>query len=366
MHKVTTILGTRPEITKLSPVLPRFDDIFDHRVIHTGQHYDYEMDGVFFEQLRLRPPEVSLAAGRRGLSHGRQTAEMMIGIEEILLDDRPDAVVVFADPNTPLAGALVASKIAIPLVHMEAGCRSGNRRMPEEINRILCDHCADLLLAPDDIARANLQREGIDESRVRVVGSTAIEASRRNFALTGSLSAHGFQDLDIRQYAVLTLHRAENTDDPGRLRAMLESIDQCAAEYPILLPLHPRTRQRMLVIGYRPRHIRVVPPQGYLEFLALLGNSSFVLTDSGGIQEEAAALSVPCLVLRNETEWRYLTDIRKNLLVGTQSRQIRSAIESVLGDSKVLENMRAVQLPGECPASTRIVKEVQEWLNTHV
>ncbi len=360
--KVITILGTRPDIVKLSPVLPLLDQRFIHRVVHTGQHYDYRMDGVFFSQFNLRMPDYNLNSGRKGLSHARQTAAMMIGIEDILLQENPDCVLVYADPNTPLAGALAASKLNIPIVHLEAGCRSGNRNMPEEINRILCDHCADLLLAPDRVAYGNLFREGLGDRTV-VVGSTAVEACRRNYALAPPLN--GFVEeshLKRGGYALLTLHRAETTDSAERLNGMLTAIDRAAAGFPVVFPIHPRTEKALADIGIVLRNITVIPAQGYLEFLTLLGNCRFVLSDSGGIQEEAAALDVPCFILRDDTEWTYLTDSGKNFLLGTDPKTIATVLEELLGSEQRLERMRNIRLQWDMNASSRIVQEVDRWL----
>lgn len=356
--KIITILGTRPEITKLSPLLPLLDQHFTHKVIHTGQHYDYNMDQIFFDQLKLRQPEYNLHIGQENLSHAQQTAQMMIKIEEILLEEKPQWVLVFADPNTPLAGALVASKLNIPLIHMEAGCRSFNKQMPEEINRILCDHMADLMLAPDKVAKKNLIAEGLDESKIKVVGSTAIPAARRNAELATKATTI-LQDLNVQkeEYILLTIHRAENTNDTKRLKGMVEAVNTIADTNKIVFPIHPRTKKILhkQQIELSPK-IKVIEAQDYLNFLTLLANASFVMSDSGGVQEEAAALDVPCLVLRNETEWTYLIDLGKNLLVTTDKEAIITTAQRLVSNPEKIHAMRNIPLSKNMDVAEKIIE----------
>ncbi len=344
--KIITILGTRPEITKLSPLLPLLDQHFDHKVIHTGQHYDYNMDKVFFEQLKLRQPEYNLHIGQANLTHAKQTAQMMVQMEDILIEEKPDWVLVFADPNTPLAGALVASKLNIPLIHMEAGCRSFNKDMPEEINRIVCDHISDMLLSPDNVAKQNLMNEGLSEEIIHLVGSTAIPAARRNAKLATTATTI-LKDLNLtkQEYILLTIHRAENTNDPIRLKGMIDAINTIAEKTTIIFPIHPRTkkileREEILL----SEKVKIIAPQDYLNFLTLLANASCVMSDSGGVQEEAAALDVPCLVLRNETEWTYLLDMGKNLLMTTDKTNIITRTTELLDNPNKLQEMRDIPL----------------------
>jgi len=360
--KLISILGTRPDITKLSPVLPLFDQNFDHKVIHTGQHYDYNMDKVFFEQLQLRSPDFQLGLGAANLSHAQQSAEMMVQIERILVSEKPNWVLVFGDPNTPLAGALVAAKLGIPLIHMEAGCRSFNKRMPEEINRIVCDHCADLLLAPDEVAKGNLLREGIAAAKIHVVGSTAPTAARRNARLSGTHQEIllGKLEVERKKYALLTIHRAENTNDPKILNGLLSAINQVAERIPIVFPIHPRTQKiiSQAQLELNPR-IRVIPPADYLNFLLLLDNAYFVMSDSGGIQEEAAELGTPCLVLRGETEWTYLIELGKNLLLGTEPKGIVAKTTELLDHPEKLQKMAEIPLKNHGDVAQRIVEVIR-------
>lgn len=343
MIKIITILGTRPEITKLSPLLPLFDSHFNHKIIHTGQHYDHNMDRVFFEELNLRKPNYMLNVGSG--SHAEMTAKMMVGIETILREEKPDGVIVFADPNTPLAGALVASKLHIPLIHLEAGCRSFNKKMPEEINRIVCDHCADLLLAPDSVAYQNLLKEGLSSDKIRIVGSTAWQSSLRNLEIAREKSQILSKlCLEKKKYALLTIHRAENTV-PESLPGLVNAMNKISERIPIIFPRHPRTKNAMEEQNLTfNKNVKVIDPVGYLDMLALLDNASFVMTCSGGLQEEAAALNTPCLVIRNETEWTYLTDAGKTILISNKEEKILEKVNFLLDYPENFENMKNVRL----------------------
>ncbi|MEW5896133.1 MAG: UDP-N-acetylglucosamine 2-epimerase (non-hydrolyzing) [Nanoarchaeota archaeon] len=356
--KICTILGTRPEIIKLSPLIPLLDQEFEHILIHTGQHYDYNMDKVFFEELWLREPDYLLRVGSD--SQAIQTAKMMVKTEKILLREKPDWVVVFADPNTPLAGALVAAKLHLPLIHLEAGCRSFNKEMSEEINRIVCDHCADLLIAPDEKARKNLLREGLPEERIHVAGSMAIEASLRNVAYAREKSFILKEEcLEKNRFILLTIHRAENTDNFEVLKGMVKAAEEIAGHIQVVFPVHPRTRKILAEHNLHPFKIKLIEPQGYLDFLNLLDNCLFVMSDSGGIQEEAAALNKPCLILRNETEWTYLTDIGKNLIVGTgREKIVNDAIELINNTGKLLQ-MKNIQLNLNINIAKKIVEIIK-------
>jgi len=355
MIKIITILGTRPEITKLSPLLPLLDSHFNHKIIHTGQHYDHNMDRVFFEELNLRKPDYLLNVGSG--SHAEMTAKMMIGIENILLEEKPDGVIVFADPNTPLAGALVASKLHLPLIHLEAGCRSFNKKMPEEINRIICDHCADLLLAPDNVASQNLLKEGLSSDKIRIVGSTAWQSSLRNLGIAREKSQILSKlCLDKKKYALLTIHRAENTV-PEILPGLVNAMNKISERIPLIFPRHPRTKNAMEEQNLTfNENVKVIDPVGYLDMLALLDNASFVMTGSGGLQEEAAALNTPCLVIRNETEWTYLTAAGKNILISNEEEKILEKVNFLLDYPENLENMKNVRLDLNTNVAERILE----------
>ncbi|MBI2085069.1 MAG: UDP-N-acetylglucosamine 2-epimerase (non-hydrolyzing) [Candidatus Aenigmarchaeota archaeon] len=357
--KVVTVFGTRPEIIKLSPVTPLMDKKFEHVIIHTGQHYNYEMDKIFFDELELRNPDYSLNVGSD--THAVQTAKMMVGIEKILMDYKPDIVNVFADPNTPLAGALAAAKLNIPVVHIEAGCRSFNKKMPEEINRILVDHCSELLLASDKTAVNNMISEGIHEKNIRLVGSTIVDAVNRNIKLarkTGVLKNLG---LKAGAYIVLTLHRAENTDNAEVLNGIIKAINHLSKKIAVVFPVHPRTQKilgRALKIS---DSVKRIEPLGYLEFLQLISNAKFIITDSGGIQEEADAVDVPCVIARNETEWVELVDAGRNILASTDTEKIIGVSETLLNDESRLNEIKKIGSVRKAGASQKIVGEIEEY-----
>lgn len=316
--KIVTVLGARPQFVKASVVssaLRRKAGVVEH-VIHTGQHYDNNMSDVFFEDLGIAPPDRHLGVGSG--SHGAQTARMLEGVEAALKEERPDAVLVYGDTNSTLAGALAAAKLVIPVAHVEAGLRSYNRAMPEEINRVLADHVSSFLFAPTAQAVDNLRREGIASDRVFHVGDVMYDVSLAFGAVAKQKSrAIDRLGLESKGYALATVHRAENTDDPVRLTNIFRAL-QCVSErMPVVLPLHPRTR-RLLGddIGALTARsdIRVVEPVGYLDMFQLEQHANLVLTDSGGVQKEAYFLGVPCITLRNETEWVELVDIGWNTL----------------------------------------------------
>ncbi len=360
MKKIATVLGTRPELTKLSPIIELLDSISLHLIIHTGQHYSHSMDAIFFEELHIRRPDYSLEVG--SLTHGRQTGRLLDGLEQIYMNERPSAVVVLGDTNSTLAGALSAAKLHIPVIHIEAGCRSFNRAMPEELNRVIVDHISELLLAPDQIAVENLRREGLDDRKIVLTGSTAIEACIRNSALSNSHILKAF-DLNAQSYGICTLHRAENTDDPQILSDILEAFASIAAHTRLVFPMHPRTKKLASEIGVEIDHrILVIEPQGYLEFLSLLRNALFILTDSGGVQEEAAVLNVPCFILREETEWRYLVDAGKNMLVGNRKSDIIGKVNEIISHNYRLDAMRKARYDFDANASERIIDAIVNFI----
>ena len=357
---IVTVLGTRPEIIKLSPILPKLDKEFNHIIVHTGQHYDYNMDYVFFDELHLRQPDYNFNIGSG--SHAHQTAIAMIKLEQVLRDVKPDLVVTFADPNPPLIASIVASKMSIPLVHIEAGCRSFNKQMPEEINRIIADHCSNLHLAPDPVAVNNLAKEGIIET-VKLVGSTAIEASLRNQAFTSNSEILDEIELEPEKYLVATIHRAENTNDLNRLQMLLDSLGEIAKHTPIIFPMHPRTvniiKQNKIKVS---NNIKIIKPVGYLDFLKLVSNCLFVLTDSGGIQEEAPALGKFCLVLRDETEWTYLTDAGKNILTTVNKDKIVSIALNLINNPKEVNRIRSINVNQDANVSDKVIIEIKKFL----
>ena len=331
--KIITILGTRPEIIKLSPLLPLLDQEFEHILIHTGQHYDFNMDTIFFEELKLKEPDYSLNIGSH--PHGKQTGLMLEKIEEILIKKKPDAVIVLGDTNTTLAGALAASKLHVPLFHVEAGCRSFNRQMPEEINRVVADHISNYLIAPDKESFSNLLNEGISPEKISLFGSTVFEAVLRNNEFAKNKLVLDTYSLEKDNFVLVTLHRAENTDDIERFKGLVEVLNQISTKIKVVFPIHPRTKKLIKEQGitFHPT-VTVLDPQPYLNFLALLSHCKLCLSDSGGIQEEALVFNVPCLIPREETEWMRLVKAGKNILVGTNPKKIVETVQDLLMDSK--------------------------------
>jgi UDP-N-acetylglucosamine 2-epimerase (non-hydrolysing) len=360
MRKIATVLGTRPELTKLSPILGPLDLVFSQLIIHTGQHYSHNMDALFFEQLRIRPPDHALGVGSH--SHGKQTGRLLESLERIYMDERPNAAIVLGDTNSALAGALAAAKLHIPVIHIEAGCRSFNRSMPEEVNRVIVDHISDLLLASDSISAENLRNEGIRDQSITLTGSTAIEVCLRNSVL-GKSDVLDSLGLEPETYGVCTVHRAENTDDPEILSGILRALSHIAGLRRLVFPMHPRTKRLAEKTGVPiDRRVSVIEPQGYLEFLSLLRSSAFVLTDSGGVQEEAAALRVPCLILRGETEWQYLVNAGKNALVGNREKEIVEKTVAIISAERRLSEMRNAPFVYDTGAGKRIVDAITEFV----
>lgn len=328
-------------------------------LVHSGQHYAYELDARFFSELQLPTPDYMLAVGSG--PHGAQTGTMLMRLEPILLSERPDMVLVQGDTNTTLAGGLCAAKLGIPVAHLEAGERSFNRNMPEEMNRIVVDHLSTLLLAADGDAEHHLRNEGLPDAKIRVVGSTAVDAALRAGVLTRHSQLLEQLELTAGDYLTLTLHRAENTI-PAVLPGILAAIDELAAKHPVILPLHPRTRaamqQQNLVFG---PHVRVIEPLGYIDMLALVGGAMALLTDSGGLQEEAAVMNTPALVLRNETEWRYLVDAGFNVLVGNRRETILAHAAELLNPA-ALDRLRSARPLLAEGAAARAVEAMAAYL----
>jgi UDP-GlcNAc3NAcA epimerase len=298
--KVVTVVGARPQFIKAAPVSAALRQQAQEILVHTGQHYDREMSDLFFEELHLPRPDYELGIGS-GL-HGWQTGQMLMRCEEVLIAEKPDWVLVYGDTNSTLAGALAAAKLQIPVAHVEAGLRSFNRAMPEELNRVLTDHCADLLFCPTLTARDQLTREGIAQN-AHVVGDVMLDAALAHGALARHRS-HLLHDLDLQAgpYLLLTIHRPYNTDDPSRLAEIFAALE--SLKRTIIFPVHPRTRAALLRFDVRlPANIRGIEPVGYLDMLALEQSAQVILTDSGGVQKEAYFFDVPCVTLRSETEW---------------------------------------------------------------
>jgi UDP-N-acetylglucosamine 2-epimerase (non-hydrolysing) len=329
---ISIVLGTRPEIIKMSPIIRACSNQgLEYTILHTGQHYSYAMDRIFFEQLDLPMPSHNLDAGSG--SQGAQTATMLTGIEKIFLRQPPGIVLVEGDTNTVLAGALAASKLHIPVGHVEAGLRSFDRTMPEEINRIIADHIADQLYAPTTISCQNLLREGIGKEKITLTGNTVVDAVQQNIKIAQA-KVNPLQDLDIEPsaYFLVTAHRAENVDDPVRLADILAGLRNVSAQFglPVVFPMHPRTQKMVKEFSLSIEGIRVMDPLGYLEFLVLESRAALLLTDSGGIQEEGCILNIPCVTLRDNTERPETVDVGANLLAGTKPENILLAARHMM------------------------------------
>ncbi len=316
--KICSVIGARPQFVKAGAVSRAIvdDGRIDEVLIHTGQHYDFNMSEVFFREFALAAPRHNLGVGSG--AHGAQTGRMLAGLEEVFEQERPDVVLVYGDTNSTLAGALAAAKLRIPIAHVEAGLRSFNRAMPEEINRIVADSVSDLLFAPTRTAVAQLEREGQARDRVVWTGDVMYDAALMTAEVARSRSrvvdALGLAD---GTYYLATVHRAENTDDPRRLRAIVDALTLVAAEHPVVLPLHPRTRAALEREGLleRATGVRVIDPVGFVDMVRLEMGALAVASDSGGVQKEAFFYGVPCYILRDETEWVELVDAGWNTLV---------------------------------------------------
>jgi UDP-GlcNAc3NAcA epimerase len=338
MTRIATIVGARPQFVKAAAVSRalRSTPGVTELLIHTGQHYDAGMSDVFFQELSIPAPDYHLGIGSG--SHGVQTGRMLEAIEKVLLDLRPDWVLVYGDTNSTLAGGLAAAKLQQRTAHVEAGLRSFNRAMPEEINRIVVDHTAELLLAPTRTAVENLRREGVPDERVALVGDVMYDAA----LFYGELAATRSRVLDTlslapKSYVLATVHRAENTDAPARLRGILEGL--AAAVLPVVLPVHPRTRAVLKSTeGLEPllKKLRLIDPVGYLDMIQLERNARVIATDSGGVQKEAFFYRVPCVTLRNETEWVETVEAGANRLAGADAERIGRTVRESVASADVL------------------------------
>jgi UDP-N-acetylglucosamine 2-epimerase (non-hydrolysing) len=330
---IAFVLGTRPELIKCAPIMHEADrrDL-PYSVVHTGQHYSDRLTTVFYDQLEIRRPDHDLGVGSG--SHGQQTGQIMAAVDEVLRAERPDVVLVQGDTNSVLAGALVASKLDARLGHVEAGLRSYDRSMPEEINRIVADHLSDYLYAPTETAADNLRNEGRPEAAILQTGNTIVDAVQRHRELARSKSTvHEDLDVEPGTYVLMTVHRAENVDEKARFEDILTGVDRAAERMgvEVLYPIHPRAVTRLDEFGIEvPSRIRTVEPQDYLDFLALEGGAKLIVTDSGGIQEEACILGVPCVTVRDSTERPETVDIGANALVGmTPAEIVAGAVDMV-------------------------------------
>lgn len=332
MKTIATIVGARPQFIKVAPVSRALASTGRVRevLIHTGQHFDADMSDIFFEELGISPPDYRLDI--HGGGHGAMTGAMLQKLEPLLETLKPDRVLIYGDTNSTLAGALVAAKLHIPVAHVEAGLRSFNRAMPEEINRIVADQLSDVLFTSTDIALRNLEREGFDRARIVPVGDVMFDAALM-FSDVAAQRSEMLASLGAEpgRYVLATIHRAENTDDPARLANIVAALDKVAETLPVILPLHPRTAGRMKTLGLTFERVKTAPPVGYLDMVALESRAAAIATDSGGVQKEAFFYRVPCVTLRDETEWVELIELGWNRLAAPAEPGLDAAILGAVG-----------------------------------
>ena len=357
MKKIITVIGARPQFIKASVVskaLQQFSNIKEV-IVHTGQHFDENMSNIFFDELHIPKPDYQLNIN--GKSHGKMTGEMLSAIEEILLQEKPDALMVYGDTNSTLAGALAAAKLHIPVIHIEAGLRSFNMQMPEEINRILTDQISTILFCPTQTAINNLDAEGFHEkgTLIELSGDVMQDSAMyfQKFVKTPNI-----EHLPANNFILATLHRAENTDDTERLKQIvnaLNSIHQTIA--PVVLPLHPRTRNVLMKENIL-LNVCVIEPVGYLEMIWLLDHCQLVLTDSGGVQKEAFFFKKPCVTMRDQTEWVELIEAGANQLAGANSQTIIDVVNNMIG--------RIITDPQELYGGGKASKNIAQYISQHI
>lgn len=361
---ICTVVGTRPNFVKLAPIVLELDRRGVPRLlVHTNQHYDKNMSDVFFEDLELPPPDISLGVGSG--THARQTAGVLVAFEQFCLEHHPDLVVVGGDVNSTLGAALAAVKLAIPVAHVEAGLRSHDRSMPEEINRILTDHVSELLFTTEPSANVNLEREGILTERIRFVGNCMVDSLVKHAAAGRRLFPWRLFGMDEGSYALVTLHRPSNVEDDRTLSLLLAAINKVSDLLPVLFPVHPRTRERLQGSGIAlARRVNLCDPLPYLIFVGLMGGARCVLTDSGGIQEETTALGVPCLTLRSNTERPVTVTLGTNRLVPPHvPERIYESVKMVM-EGKWPAGMVPPLWDGQ--AARRVVDAIEEWTRRRI
>lgn len=333
---ITIVAGARPNFMKIAPIIKAIETAREagqnivYRLVHTGQHYDAKMSGSFFEQLGIPEPDINLESG--GGSQAEQTAAILVRFERELLEHKPDVVLVVGDVTSTMACTIAAKKLCVPVVHVEAGIRSGDMTMPEEINRIVTDSICDHFFTTSETANRFLRGSGVDQSRIHFVGNTMIDTLLQNI---DRLKKPEFWDsfgLTEKNYFLLTLHRPSNVDEPENLKAFLDAILSGTENYQVLFPVHPRTKKNLELINYTHERLRQIDPIGYLEFIYLVKNARAVITDSGGITEEATVLGIPCLTLRDSTERPETVEIGTNELVGTQPGNLAPHLEKIAAE----------------------------------
>lgn len=355
--KTSVVLGTRPEIIKFSPIIREFERLgLDYFILHTGQHYSYSMDRIFFDQLELPEAKYNLDVGSG--THAEQTGRMLMGIEKILRKEAPNVVLVEGDTNTVLAGALAAAKLGVKVGHVEAGLRSYDRQMPEEINRVLTDHCSDLLFVPTEKSRQISLQEGIPEDKVFVTGNTVVDAVYQNLEISKRKDGiHKHLGIDYDDYFLVTVHRQENVDNEKRFRGILTGLEMVQEEFgsKVVYPIHPRAKKQLEAFSAEMNGVMFIEPLDYLGFLQLESNAKLVLTDSGGVQEEACILGIPCVTLRDNTERPETLEVGANMLAGADPYEIVDKARLMLDGDNGWENPF-----GDGEAGRRIVQVLRE------
>ena len=354
--KILTVIGARPQFIKASVVSAAIEKSrsLEEKIIHTGQHFDANMSNIFFDQLAIPKPHYQLDINSG--SHGVMTGRMLEEIEKICLAEKPDRLMVYGDTNSTLAGALAASKLHIPVAHIEAGLRSFNMRMPEEINRILTDQVSDILFCPTDTAVKNLKNEGFDAKPVQVLNVGDVMQDSSMFFAERAVKGNSLSEVPEKDFIVATLHRAENTDDPLRLKSIIDALNYIHQNIlPVILPLHPRTQKVVKSLGLKLEML-VLEPVGYLEMIWLLKNCNAVVSDSGGVQKEAFFFKKPCITMRDQTEWVELIENGVNVLAGADTQKIIDLTQAMLG--KVIEDPN--NLYGGGQASQNIVQVLEK------
>jgi UDP-N-acetylglucosamine 2-epimerase (non-hydrolysing) len=356
--RILHVVGARPNFMKAAPVMSalRQRSNVNQTLVHTGQHYDKNMSDVFFEQLEIPAPDVNLEAGSG--THAQQTAEVMSRFEPVVLEKKPDLVLVYGDVNSTMAAAVVCSKLLIPVGHVEAGLRSFDRTMPEETNRLITDQLSDLLFTPSEDGDDNLRREGISPDKIHRVGNVMIDTLVRLFPLAMKCKANGFPP----RYALVTLHRPSNVDNSQVLKRILECLAGLRAELGIVFPVHPRTRQRISAFGIETTNLHLIEPLPYIEFLALQSRAAVVITDSGGIQEETTYLGVPCVTIRHNTERPITVECGTNILVGDDTTKLYTELSKILAGKAKRGSIPPLW---DGRASERIAEIIVHWAARH-
>ena len=326
MRKIITVVGARPQFIKAATLSRQFKLLgIEEKIIHTGQHFDANMSEIFFDEMEIPKPAYQLDI--HGVSHGAMTGRMLEGIEKILMTEKPDGVLVYGDTNSTLAGALAAAKLHIPVIHVEAGLRSFNMDMPEEINRILTDRISNALFCPTDTAVSNLMREGFDNMPVQIIkNGDVMQDAAMYYADKAQLKSDIIRKAGLNKFVLATIHRQENTDNPENLKNIIEGLNAIHKEIPVVVPMHPRTRN-ILAQNYQLPDFTIIDPVGYFDMIMLLKSCEMVITDSGGVQKEAFFFAKHCITLREQTEWVELVDKGFNLLVGSDIDKLRDAFD---------------------------------------